>query len=75
MPKNTCNAGKRAGTGKSQIAYAVARILKLPWTTLDMSSINDPVSHCKLAVAFNVIYLNALNTHTLTPCELFFDII
>ena len=25
-----------AGTGKSQIAYAVARILKLPWTTLDM---------------------------------------
>lgn len=31
-----------AGTGKSQVAYAVARILKLPWTTLDMSSINDP---------------------------------
>ena len=31
-----------AGTGKSQIAYAVARILKLPWTTLDMSLINDP---------------------------------
>ena len=31
-----------AGTGKSQIAYAVARILKLPWITLDMSSINDP---------------------------------
>ena len=31
-----------AGTAKSQIAYAVARILKLPWTTLDMSSINDP---------------------------------
>lgn len=31
-----------AGIGKSQIAYAVARILKLPWTTLDMSSINDP---------------------------------
>ena len=31
-----------AETGKSQIAYAVARILKLPWTTLDMSSINDP---------------------------------
>ena len=30
-----------AGTGKSQIAYSVARILKLPWTTLDMSSIND----------------------------------
>ena len=33
-----------AGTGKSQIAYAVARILKMPWTTLDMSSINDPNS-------------------------------
>lgn len=31
-----------AGTGKSQVAYAVAKILKLPWTTLDMSSINDP---------------------------------
>lgn len=31
-----------AGTGKSQVAYAVARILKLSWTTLDMSSINDP---------------------------------
>ena len=31
-----------AGTGKSQAAYAVARILKLPFTTLDMSSINDP---------------------------------
>ena len=31
-----------AGVGKSQIAYAVARILKLPWTTLEMSSINDP---------------------------------
>ena len=30
-----------AGTGKSQVAYAVARILKLPWSTLDMSSIND----------------------------------
>ena len=30
-----------AGTGKSQIAYAVARSLRLPWTTLDMSSIND----------------------------------
>ena len=34
--------GGPAGTGKSQIAYAVARILELPWTTLDMSSINDP---------------------------------
>ena len=31
-----------AGTGNSQVAYAVARILKLPWATLDMSSINDP---------------------------------
>ncbi len=31
-----------AGTGKSQVAYAVARILGLPWTSLDMSSINDP---------------------------------
>ena len=31
-----------AGTGKSQVAYAVARILKLPWASLDMSSINDP---------------------------------
>ena len=28
--------------GMEQVAYAVARILKLPWTTLDMSSINDP---------------------------------
>ena len=31
-----------AGTGKSQIAYTVARILKMPWATLEMSSINDP---------------------------------
>lgn len=31
-----------AGVGKSQIAYAVARILKMSWTTLEMSSINDP---------------------------------
>ena len=31
-----------AGTGKSQIAYAVAKILKMSWTTLEMSSINDP---------------------------------
>ncbi len=30
-----------AGTGKSQIAYAVARILRLPWTALDMSAIHD----------------------------------
>lgn len=31
-----------AGVGKSQLAYAVARILKLPWAALDMSAINDP---------------------------------
>jgi ATP-dependent Lon protease len=31
-----------AGVGKSQIAYAVARILKLPWASLDMSTIHDP---------------------------------
>ena len=31
-----------AGTGKSQLAYAVARILRLPWTSLDMSAIRDP---------------------------------
>lgn len=30
-----------AGTGKSQAAYAVARILKLPWTSLDMSAIHS----------------------------------
>jgi ATP-dependent Lon protease len=30
-----------AGIGKSQVAYAVARILKLPWTSLDMSTIHD----------------------------------
>lgn len=30
-----------AGTGKSRVAYAVARILKLPWTSLDMSAIRD----------------------------------
>ena len=30
-----------AGTGKSQIAYAIARILNLPWFSFDMSSIND----------------------------------
>ena len=30
-----------AGTGKSQIAYAIARILKLPWFALDMSTIHD----------------------------------
>ena len=31
-----------AGTGKSQIAVTVAKILKLAWTNLEMSSINDP---------------------------------
>ncbi len=30
-----------AGIGKSQVAYAVARILKLPWISLDMSAIHD----------------------------------
>lgn len=30
-----------AGVGKSQIAYAVARILGLPWISLDMSTIQD----------------------------------
>ena len=30
-----------AGTGKSQIAYAVAKILKMPWISLDMSTIHD----------------------------------
>lgn len=30
-----------AGIGKSQLAYAVARILRLPWTSLDMSAIHD----------------------------------
>ena len=30
-----------AGIGKSQVAYAVARILKLPWISLDMSTIHD----------------------------------
>ena len=44
-----------AGTGKSQIAYAVARILKLPWTTLDMSSINDP----EQLTGSSCIYANA----------------
>ena len=32
-----CGSGNNGGDG-----VAVARILKLPWTTLDMSSINDP---------------------------------
>lgn len=31
-----------AGTGKSQIAYAVARILQLPYAVLDMSTVRDP---------------------------------
>ena len=48
-----------AGTGKSQIAYAVARILKLPWTTLDMSSINDP----EQLTGSSRIYANAKTGH------------
>lgn len=48
-----------AGTGKSQIAYAVARILKLPWTTLDMSSINDP----EQLTGSSRIYANAQAGH------------
>ena len=31
-----------AGTGKSQIAYAVARILQLPYAVIDMSTVRDP---------------------------------
>ena len=31
-----------AGIGKSMLAYSVARILGLPWTSLDMSAIHDP---------------------------------
>lgn len=31
-----------AGTGKSRIAYAVAKILRMPWAVLDMSAIRDP---------------------------------
>jgi ATP-dependent Lon protease len=31
-----------AGTGKSQIAYAVARILKIPFAVFDMSTVRDP---------------------------------
>ncbi len=31
-----------AGTGKSQIAYAVARILKIPSAIFDMSTVRDP---------------------------------
>lgn len=30
-----------AGIGKSQVAYAVAKILRLPWISLDMSTIHD----------------------------------
>jgi len=30
-----------AGVGKSQLAYAVAKILKMPWGSLDMSTIHD----------------------------------
>ncbi len=31
-----------AGVGKSRIAYAVAEILKIPYTVLDMSTVSDP---------------------------------
>ena len=31
-----------AGTGKSRIAYAVAEILKIPFTVFDMSTVSDP---------------------------------
>lgn len=31
-----------AGTGKSRIAYAVAKILKIPFAVLDMSTVRDP---------------------------------
>ncbi len=31
-----------AGTGKSRIAYAVAEILKIPFTVFDMSTVRDP---------------------------------
>ncbi|MBP5164422.1 MAG: AAA family ATPase [Lachnospiraceae bacterium] len=31
-----------AGTGKSRIAYAVAQILKIPFTVFDMSTVRDP---------------------------------
>lgn len=31
-----------AGTGKSRIAYAVAEILKIPYTVFDMSTVSDP---------------------------------
>ena len=60
-----------AGTGKSQIAYAVARILKLPWTTLDMSSINDPeqltgssrIYALSLIHIYNYLLINSQNIH------------
>ncbi len=60
-----------AGTGKSQIAYAIARILKLPWTTLDMSSINDPEqltgSSCVYANAKPGIIMEAFYTEEENP--------
>lgn len=43
------------GTGKSQIAYAVGRILKLPCTVLDMSTIRDP----EALTGTSRIYVNA----------------
>ena len=50
-----------AGTGKSQIAYAVARILRLPWTTLDMSSINDPEQLTGSSRIYLVFIINELD--------------
>ena len=64
-----------AGTGKSQIAYAVARILKLPWTTLDMSSINDPEQltgssriYFGLSIAYDPYKRELVDGKTLTTC-------
>ncbi len=44
-----------AGTGKSQIAYAVAKILKMPWAVLDMSTVRDPSA----LTGSSRIYINA----------------
>jgi len=44
-----------AGTGKSQIAYAVAKILKMPWAVLDMSTVRDPSA----LTGSSRIYVNA----------------
>lgn len=44
-----------AGTGKSQIAYAVAKILRMPWAVLDMSTVTDP----NALTGSSRIYVNA----------------